>query len=68
MRLLLLAANVLIDFLDAEPTLFKVIGSGVGKLHVALPVLQEVDQLPEVEAQRLGLTVVEPPIEMLVRG
>ncbi|MBN2197142.1 MAG: hypothetical protein JW751_30330 [Polyangiaceae bacterium] len=65
MRFLLLDANVLIDFFDVEPTLFRAIASGVGKLQVASPILREVAQLPEAEAQRLGITIVDPPIEML---
>lgn len=65
MRFLLLDANVVIDFFDAESTLFRVIAAGVGTVHIASPVLREVAQLPEAEAQRLGFTIVDPPVEML---
>ena len=67
MRFLLLDANVLIDFYDADPTVFAIIGSSVGEIQVASPVLGEVGQLSEVEAQRIGLKVIDPPIEMLTR-
>ena len=67
MRFLLLDANVLIDFYDADPSVFAVISSSVGEIQVASPVLAEVGQLSEVEAQRIGLKVIDPPVEMLTK-
>lgn len=65
MRFLLLDANVLIDFYDADPTVFAIVASSVGEVQVASPVLAEVKQLSEVETQRIGVKVIDPPIEML---
>ncbi len=64
-RVLLFDANVLIDYIDAEPTVFASIRDAVGELCVVSTVLAEVEQLDEVQAVELGLRVIEPDIEIL---
>jgi predicted nucleic acid-binding protein len=63
-RLLILDACVLIDFCDADPSVLRVVSRAVGAIHVATPVLAEVEQLDESTAESLGLRVVEPPLSM----
>lgn len=59
-RLLILDACVLIDFCDVDASVLTVISRAVGTLHVATPVLAEVDSLDASTAESLGMRVVEP--------
>lgn len=62
--LLIVDACVLIDFLGADETVLSSIARGVGPIHVAQAVLDEVDGLDAARAAELGLTVVEPSFEL----
>lgn len=66
-RLLIVDANVLIDLCEADRTVIRLISDHVGRVHVATPVLQEeVDQISDAEYLELGITAVEPPLEIAV--
>jgi hypothetical protein len=64
-ELLILDANVLIDFIDADASILAIVSKHVGTIHVASPVFEEVDQLDASMAQSLGIDVVEPELELL---
>lgn len=63
--LLILDANVLIDYCAAEPTILTLISRHIGQVHVPKELLEEVRALDESECERLDLRVFEPELEML---
>jgi len=65
LRVLLFDANVLIDYFDAEPTVFASIRRSVGEIYVVSCILQEVEQLDALQAVELGLQVFEPDLELM---
>lgn len=64
-QLLVLDANVLIDYCAADRSVLSLISVHVGHIHVPSVLLEEVDDLDESECERLGLSVMEPPLAML---
>lgn len=62
--LLILDANVLIDFCHTDRTLLTLVDRHVGRVHIASPVLAQVDQMTEEEVGKLGLELVHPEMEM----
>ena len=61
---LILDANVLIDFCDADRTVFRLISESVGRIHVPTPILrEEVAQLSVDDCPDLGISPVEPLLE-----
>ena len=63
-RPMLMDACVLIDCINADRTLFKLVAQHVGTLHVTSAVLDEVDDIEDDnDVAELGLIVVEPDIE-----
>ncbi|HCA41422.1 MAG TPA: hypothetical protein DEP01_08040 [Aminobacterium sp.] len=64
LRLLILDACVLIDFLKVEPSLLVDISQCIGSLHVVSFVLDEVPLIAsDEEAARLGLKVINPEVD-----
>jgi hypothetical protein len=61
-------ACVLIDFCKSDRSVIALVSRHVGEVHVATPVLAEVDQIEESEAPSLGLKLVEPSLEMAVQA
>lgn len=59
-------ANVLIDYSKSAPTVLELISKHVCKLHVALPVLREVDQLSTTTTEALKIDLIEPTLTQLV--
>ncbi len=68
LRLLLLDACVLIDYCKAERSILKLAAHHVGRLHVATPVFEEVEQLDHAGAADLGLVLVDPSLELAMRA
>jgi predicted nucleic acid-binding protein len=66
--LLIVDANVLIDFCKTERSVLTLITTHVGKVHVADPVLREVKQLDPESAHQLGLHVVQVELATLKRA
>lgn len=62
---LLLDANVLIDFVDAGDEILGVIGTCVGSIQVARPVLAEVAQLTVERAAQLNIVVHDLEAEFM---
>jgi hypothetical protein len=63
-RFMIMDACVLIDYMNGEPDLFKLISSHIGPTYVATPILEEVDSIDFIEElEDLGLLPIEPEIE-----
>ncbi|MCG3193062.1 MAG: hypothetical protein DIJKHBIC_02311 [Thermoanaerobaculia bacterium] len=59
-QLLIIDANVLIDYALADRSVLTLVVHHIGPLHVPVPILAEVEQLTEADCRRLGLTLLEP--------
>jgi len=63
-RFMIMDACVLIDYMNGEPDLFKLISSHIGPIYVATPILEEVDSIRTItELEDLGLIPIEPEVE-----
>ncbi len=60
--LLLVDANVLIDYAASDPGILELVSRHVGPIHVPRDILFEVRQLDEEQCSLLGITVVEPSL------
>lgn len=64
-QLLLMDANVLIDFCDADATVITLISKHIGQVHVPRPILvEEVEQIVDLDWTELAITAVEPTLEI----
>jgi len=65
-------ASVLIDYAKADPRILRLICEHIGEIYVPNLVFDEVDQIDEREAKRLGLKIIEPMLSQIeeagVRG
>ena len=62
--LLIMDANVLIDLVEADSTVIRLISEHVGQVHVPVPVLrEEVEQIDASDYAELGIVPVEPSLE-----
>jgi len=59
-RLLVIDANVLIDFRAADPDVLALVAKHLGVVHVPRAVIDEVPGLTPAECQLLGVAVVTP--------
>lgn len=64
-RLLLVDANVLIDYVKSELLILELAARHVGEVYVLSTVLAEVYGLDEESCARLGLRVFEPELSQL---
>lgn len=67
-RLLVVDANVLIDYASSDLSILGLAGEFVGTIHVPRPVLEEVEQLGETDCARLGIRLVEASVEQLLEA
>jgi len=65
LELLIVDANVLIDFCKTDRSVLTLVTKHVGVVHVAEPVLSEVRQLDRVTAEGLGLHIVQADFALL---
>lgn len=62
-------ASVLIDYLMVEEQMLQTISLSLASIHVALPLLvEEIDQLSESKARRLGIKIVEPTVAQMMEA
>jgi hypothetical protein len=68
--LLILDANILIDFCKCDKTIIRLISNYVGQIYLATPVLDEIHEVNEDDCLELGIILVEPELEvtMLAAG
>lgn len=64
--ILIVDACVLIDLLEVDPAVIAAIVVAIGPINVASVVLDEVDGLTRERAGELGLSVVDPAIELMI--
>lgn len=64
--MLIIDANVLIDYANTDPSILSLCVRHLGALHIPTVILDEVQQLTDSDCQRLGLTVIEEPVEVLL--
>ena len=63
--LLIVDANVLIDYANSDLSVLTLVNKHIAPIHVPSVVLDEVEQLSEDDCDSLGLTVLEEPVEIL---
>lgn len=66
--LLLVDANVLIDFAATDREVLELVVRHVGPVHVPRDVFDEVDQLDEATCAALGLVIVEGTLDQLAEA
>lgn len=67
-KLLILDADVLIDYANSELRVLGLAARHLGPVHIAKPLLAEVEQLSESDCAALGLNLVEPTLEQLLEA
>jgi len=67
-QVLLVDANVLIDCQKSDISVLGLVSRQVGEVHVLTTILDEVDGLKVVDCERLGLKVIEPELNQLIRA
>jgi hypothetical protein len=67
-ELLLVDADVLIDYALADASILGLAARHVGSVHVVRSVLDEVTQLRPSDCSRLGIEVVEPSLDQLLKA
>lgn len=67
-RFLVLDANVLIDYCAADRWVLTLVAQHVGRINVPAALLDEVDDLDPSECDRLGVHVVDLPLELLANA
>ena len=65
-HLLILDANILIDFYKCDRTIVKLICTHVGQIYLATPVLYEINEIDESDCIGLGIVLVEPELEQVM--
>lgn len=63
--LLIVDANVLIDYAKTDPAILALSARHIGPIHVPAEILAEVKQLDRQACESFGLTVIEEPLEIL---
>jgi len=66
--LLVVDANVLIDFASTDSSVLALVVQHVGGIHVPRDVLEEVEQLTEDTCTRLGMVIVDGTLEQLLEA
>lgn len=57
-------ANVIIDYLKADENIIKIATATIFDIYIPIPVLKnEIDQLSEAKAKKLGIKLYEPTLE-----
>lgn len=65
-RLLLLDANVLIDYRESNFSILVLADKHLGTVHILTPILAEVKGITDEMCEKKGLTVIEPELEQLL--
>lgn len=62
--LLIMDANILIDFCKCDKTIVKLMCQYIGQIYLAMPVLDEMNEIDEDDCLELGIILVEPDLEL----
>jgi len=57
-------ANILIDFCKCDKTIVKLMCQYIGQIYLAMPVLDEMNEIDEDDCLELGIILVEPDLEL----
>jgi hypothetical protein len=61
-------ACVLIDYVSVDHSIVTLAAEHLGDVHVASPVLQEVKSLDVSKAESIGLKLIEPSLEQVMKA
>ena len=64
--LLIVDANVLIDYINSDIGVLALVSQHIGSVHVPSVILDEVDGLTDEDCENLGFTVLEESVEILM--
>ena len=67
-KVLLMDANVLIDYQKSDFSVLGLVNKHVAEVHVLTTIIEEVDGLEIVDCERLGLKAIEPELHQLTRA
>ena len=67
-KVLLMDANVLIDYQKSDFSVLGLANKHVAEVHVLTTIIEEVDGLEIVDCERLGLKAIEPELHQLTRA
>jgi len=67
-KVLLMDANVLIDYQKSDLSVLRLVNKHVGEVHVLTTIVEEVDGLDVVDCERLGLKAIEPKLNQLTQA
>jgi rRNA-processing protein FCF1 len=67
-RVLLMDANVLVDYQNSDFSVLGLVNTHVGQVHVLTTIIEEVDGLEIGDCERLGLKAIEPELIQLTRA
>ncbi|HQC82234.1 MAG TPA: hypothetical protein PLD22_02775, partial [Bacillota bacterium] len=65
-RILILDANTLIDYLECDRTIIKLICRYVGQIYLATPVLNEINEIDEDGCIEIGIKLLGPELEQVM--
>jgi rRNA-processing protein FCF1 len=66
--LIIVDANVLIDYVRSDRTVLALAAKHFRGIHVLTTVLAEVDDLDEVDCKALGIRIIEPDVAQLLEA
>lgn len=64
-KVLLMDANVLIDYQKSDLSVLGLVNKHVAEVHVLTTIIEEVDGVDVVDCERLGLKAIEPELHQL---
>ena len=64
--MMILDANILIDFCKCDKTIVKLICHYIGQIYLATPVLYEINEIDEDDCREMGIILVEPELELAI--
>jgi hypothetical protein len=67
-KVLLMDANVLIDYQKSDFSVLQLVNKHVAEVHVLTTILEEIDGLDIVDCERIGLKAIEPELHQLRRA
>jgi rRNA-processing protein FCF1 len=68
LALLVIDANVLIDYAVSDVSVLALVAKHLGQVHVPRPLLREVEQIDESVCAKLGLRVVDADLKQLTEA
>jgi predicted nucleic acid-binding protein len=67
-KVLLMDANVLIDYQKSDFSVLGLVSKHVGEVHVLTNIIEEVDDLEVDDCERIGLKAIEPELNQLTQA